>query len=109
MQAGRLGALWKNERSAGYCLKTFLFIACPWVFQSYLYGLSANALLGAELGAAVGWPVLIVTTNTTGLIIGWKVLKEWDAAGVGAVNMIKMAILSSVLGLGVIAVGGIIA
>jgi len=51
-------------------------MSLPWVVQSHLYGLSAASLLGPTLGSAVGWPLLIVTTNVTGLVIGWKFLGE---------------------------------
>jgi hypothetical protein len=89
-----------------YFLKTFAFIALPWVSQSFLYGLSASALLGEQMGPAIGWPVLIVTTNTTGLIIGWKLLGEWNVAKEDTLRMIKCAVASSVLGLAIIAAGG---
>ena len=47
--------------------------------QSHLYGVAANALLG-DYGDAIGWPILIVTTNVTGLMVGWRFLGEWDNA-----------------------------
>jgi hypothetical protein len=106
--AGRLGALWKSEKSSQYAVKTFFFIGLPWVSQSFLYGISANALLGPDLGSAVGWPVLIVTTNTTGLVIGWKLLEEWVHAQAPALNMVKLTVLFSTLGLMIIAIGGFV-
>ena len=74
-----------------------------------MYGISANALLGADMGSAVGWPVLIVVTNTVGLVVGWKVLGEWEVAKKGAIDMVKVTVVSSLVSLIVIGIGGYVA
>lgn len=83
-------------------------MALPWVVQSHLYGISAASLLGPDYGAAVGWPLLIVTTNVTGLVIGWKFLGEWDLAKPETIRYIKFSLALSVLGLGIVSIGGLL-
>lgn len=89
-------------------LKTLFLMSLPWVVQSHLYGLSAASLLGPTLGSAVGWPLLIVTTNVTGLVIGWKFLGEWEKAKEKTINVMKTSIALSIFGLAIVSVGGLI-
>eukprot|EP00520_Triparma_pacifica_P004156 CAMPEP_0118647286 /NCGR_PEP_ID=MMETSP0785-20121206/8523_1 /TAXON_ID=91992 /ORGANISM="Bolidomonas pacifica, Strain CCMP 1866" /LENGTH=279 /DNA_ID=CAMNT_0006539365 /DNA_START=355 /DNA_END=1191 /DNA_ORIENTATION=+ len=99
VKAGDFPLIYNSPSSTLNYLKTLFFMAVVWVVQSHLYGISAASLLGPEYGPAVGWPLLIVTTNVTGLVIGWKLLGEWDMAKERTIKFIKISLILSVIGL----------
>ncbi|GMH91150.1 hypothetical protein TrVE_jg9665 [Triparma verrucosa] len=103
----KLHLLYTSPSAKISALKCLTIMSIPWVIQSHLYGLSANSLLG-EYGDAIGWPVLIVTTNVTGLILGWKVLGEWEKAKEETVRWVIRSIGLSVVGLGIVSAGGFV-
>lgn len=108
VKAGDISLIYNSPSSTSNYLKTLFFMAVVWVVQSHLYGISAASLLGPEYGPAVGWPLLIVTTNVTGLVIGWKLLGEWDMAKERTIKFIKISLILSVIGLGIVSIGGLI-
>lgn len=102
-----LHLLFTNKQTSRHSwTKTLFIMAVPWVTQAQLYGLCANSLLGEQYGAAIGWPLLIVTTNATGLILGWKLLAEWVDAPPAAIKWLVISLIISGVGLIIIAVGG---
>jgi hypothetical protein len=58
--------------------KVLLLMSAPWVGQIHLYGYAASSLLG-EFGPAIGWPLLMSSTTTMGLLVGWR-MGEWGLA-----------------------------
>ena len=96
-----------DPASARRSLKALLVMSLPWVSQSHMYGYAANSLLG-EYGDAIGWPILIVTTNVTGLVVGWKVLGEWDNARPRTKSWVMKSIVLSGVGVAVVAGGGFV-
>ncbi|GMH59643.1 hypothetical protein TrRE_jg8079 [Triparma retinervis] len=105
---GKLSHLHKSPSSTSNFFKTLLLMSLPWVVQSHLYGISAASLLGPDYGPAVGWPLLIVTTNVTGLVLGWKFLGEWDLAKPRTIKYIKVSLALSGIGLGIVSIGGLL-
>ncbi|GMH78302.1 hypothetical protein TL16_g07746 [Triparma laevis f. inornata] len=102
-----LASFTSSPHAKSNLLKCILIMSTPWVIQSHLYGLAANSLLG-DYGDAIGWPLLIVTTNVTGLIIGWRVLGEWKEASEGTIKCIVGSIGFSIVGLGIVSAGGFV-
>ena len=108
LRAKLLRKMLAGKETMSNVFKAFLFMALPWVAQSYMYGISASVLLGDSLGPAVGWPLLIVTTNVTGLILGWRLLGEWESAKKKTILLIKISLLLSVVGLAIVSAGGFV-
>ena len=106
-KAGTLSNLWTSEYRTGNYLKVLFGMSLPWICHAHLYGISAGSLMG-DFGAALGWPLLIVTSNVTGLVVGWRFLNEWDLAGVESINYLKLALTLNIFGMGVVCVGGLL-
>ena len=106
-KAGTLSNLRKSEYRTGNYLKCLFGMSLPWVSHAHLYGISAGSLMGT-FGAALGWPLLIVTSNVTGLVVGWRFLGEWDVAGEESINYLKFALALNIFGMGVVCVGGLL-
>ena len=77
-----------------------LTTSLPWLTHIHLYGL-ANTLLPDELSASIAWPILMMTTVTTGIF--WSlVLGEWKQASALARRQLRMGLVLVALGVGLI-------
>jgi hypothetical protein len=73
----------------------------------HLYGLASGSLLG-EYGSALGWPLLIASTNLTGLAFGVFVLAEWSQASEKTLSLLYKSLSLTAFGMLIISAGGFI-